>query len=97
MKDLSLAKQILGINIIRDRSKKLLWLSQEQYIEKVLRRFSMHKSKPVSVPLVGHFKLNKKQSLTSRGEQMKNVPYSFAVGSLMYVMICTRPGIAYVV
>ncbi|KAL4323581.1 hypothetical protein GQ457_11G003910 [Hibiscus cannabinus] len=29
MKDLGSAKQILGINIIRDRSKKLLWLSQE--------------------------------------------------------------------
>ncbi|KAL4368326.1 hypothetical protein GQ457_05G026720 [Hibiscus cannabinus] len=29
MKDLGSAKQILGINIIRDRSKKFLWLSQE--------------------------------------------------------------------
>ncbi|KAL4379562.1 hypothetical protein GQ457_02G035640 [Hibiscus cannabinus] len=99
MKDLGSVKQILGINIIRDRSKKLLWLSQEQYIEKVLRRFNMHKSKPVSVPLAGHFKLNKKQSPTSENEkeEMKDVPHSSAVRSLMYAMICTRPVIAYAV
>ena len=29
--------------------------------------------------------------------KMKNVLYASAVGSLMYVMVCTRPGIAYVV
>ena len=41
MKDLGPAKQILGMKISRDRSKKLLWLSQERYIEKVLERFNM--------------------------------------------------------
>ncbi|XP_073040429.1 secreted RxLR effector protein 161-like [Primulina eburnea] len=29
-------------------------------------------------------------------EQMKNVPYASAVGSLMYAQVCTRPGIAFV-
>ena len=33
MKDLGPAKQILGMNISRDRSKKVLWLSQERYIQ----------------------------------------------------------------
>ena len=32
MKDLGLAQQILGMRIMRDRKKKKLWLSQEQYI-----------------------------------------------------------------
>ena len=36
MKDLDPAKQILGMNISRDRKNKKLWLSQEEYIEKVL-------------------------------------------------------------
>jgi ATP-binding cassette subfamily B (MDR/TAP) protein 1 len=36
MKDLGPAKQIFCMKISRDRSKKLLWLSQERYIEKVL-------------------------------------------------------------
>ena len=39
------AKQILGMHIVRDRTKKLLWLSQEKYVTKV--RFSMESAKPV--------------------------------------------------
>ena len=28
---------------------------------------------------------------------MKNIPYAFAVESLMYAQVCTRPNIAFVV
>ena len=47
MKDLGLARQILGMHIIRNRSKKQLWLSQERYVTKVLQRFNMSEAKPV--------------------------------------------------
>ncbi|RVW47187.1 Retrovirus-related Pol polyprotein from transposon TNT 1-94 [Vitis vinifera] len=30
-------------------------------------------------------------------EQMKNIPYASAVGSLMYAQVCTRPDIAFAV
>ena len=30
-------------------------------------------------------------------EDMSHVPYASAVGSLMYAMVCTRPGIAHAV
>ncbi|KAK3011783.1 hypothetical protein RJ639_012566 [Escallonia herrerae] len=46
MKDLSEAKQLLGMRITRDRKQKKLWLLQEVYIDKVLRRFNLHASKP---------------------------------------------------
>ena len=99
MKDMGPTKKILAMKITRDQSKRLLWLSREEYIEKILDRFNMYKAKPVSIPLVGQFKLSKKQSPTSEGdkEEMKNVPYSYVVGSLMYAMICTRSDIAYAV
>uniref|UniRef100_A0A3Q7FPJ7 Reverse transcriptase Ty1/copia-type domain-containing protein n=1 Tax=Solanum lycopersicum TaxID=4081 RepID=A0A3Q7FPJ7_SOLLC len=45
MKDLGPARQILGMQIVRDRKAKKLVLSQEKYIQKVLRRFSMDKAK----------------------------------------------------
>ena len=77
----------------------MLWLSQEKYIEKVLEKFNMGNSKPVSSPLVGHFKLTSKQCPTSEKdkEDMKKVPYALFVGSLMYAMVCTRLDIAHAV
>jgi hypothetical protein len=41
MEDLDEAVYILGIEIYRDRSKRLIELSQSTYIDKVLKRFSM--------------------------------------------------------
>ena len=48
MKDLGEASYVLGIQILRDRKNKLLALSQANYIDKVLERFSMENSRKVS-------------------------------------------------
>jgi len=58
MKDLGPAKKILGMRI-SERKKRLLKISQAEYVEKVLKRFNMSDAKPVNVPLGGHFKLSK--------------------------------------
>ena len=41
MKNLREIKKILGMEITRDRGSGRLWLSQENYIFKVLERFNM--------------------------------------------------------
>ena len=99
MKDLGSAKQILGMKISRDRKNMKLWLSQESYIEKVLERFNMSKAKAVCSPLTGHLKLSSKQCPISEKDmkEISKVPYASVVGSLMYVMVCTRPDIAHAV
>nr|GFA38119.1 retrovirus-related Pol polyprotein from transposon TNT 1-94 [Tanacetum cinerariifolium] len=99
MKDLWPAKQIIGIQIFRDRSAKKLHISQEQYIEKVLRRFNIDKAKVVSSILTPNFKLTDKDCPSSKKniEKMDRVPYASAVGSLMYAMVCTRPDLAHAV
>ena len=51
MKDLGETAYILGIRIYRDRSLKLLGLSQSTYIDKMLRRFNMHDSKKGFIPM----------------------------------------------
>ncbi|KAK9018713.1 hypothetical protein V6N11_033760 [Hibiscus sabdariffa] len=45
MKDLGEAAYILGVKIYRDRSRRLLGLSQSTYIDKVLKRFNMEACK----------------------------------------------------
>ena len=99
MKDLGSANKILGMKITRDRKNRKLWLSQERYIEKVLERFNMSEAKPVCSPLADHFKLGSHQCPTSDEDkaEMKSIPYSSAVGSLMYALVCTRPDIAFAV
>ena len=47
IKDMNEAHFVLGIEIFKDRSKKLLGLSQETYIKKILERFCMENSKPI--------------------------------------------------
>ena len=57
MKDLGVAKKILGIRIIRDKANGTLKLSQAEYGKKILSRFNMNEAKPMSTPLGSHFKL----------------------------------------
>ncbi|KAJ9560945.1 LOW QUALITY PROTEIN: hypothetical protein OSB04_006105 [Centaurea solstitialis] len=99
MKDLGAAKKILGMEIVRDRKARKLYLSQEGYVQKVLRCFGMSEAKSVNTPFAPHFRLSSTLSPSTQADvaYMPRVPYSGAVGSLMYAMICTRPDLAYAV
>ena len=99
MKDLGAAKKILGMEIERDRQAGRLYLSQKGYIEKVLCRFNMQNAKPVNTPLATHFRLSSNECPQSDNdlEYMSRIPYSSAVGSLMYAMVCSRPDLAHAV
>ena len=59
----------------------------------------MERGKALSAPLPPYVKLclNDCPKFDVEKDEMAKVPYSFGVGSLMYVMICTRPDIAYAV
>ena len=99
MKDLGSAKHILGMKIYHDKKNMKLWLFQESYIEKVLERFNMSKAKAVCSPLAGHLMLSSKQCPISEKDmkEMRKVPYASVIGSLMYVMVCTRLDIGHAV
>ncbi|KAL0291087.1 UNVERIFIED_CONTAM: Retrovirus-related Pol polyprotein from transposon TNT 1-94 [Sesamum calycinum] len=62
MKDMGEASYIFGIKIYRDRSRRMLGLTQSSYIEKVLKRFKMENSKRGFLPMMHEIKLSKKQS-----------------------------------
>ena len=97
MKDLGEAETILGIRIYRDRSQRLLGLSQEKYIDKVLKQLSMTDSKKGFIPLQQGVVLSKKDSPSTREEReyMSKIPYASVIGSIMYAMLCTRLDVAH--
>ncbi|KAL0285722.1 UNVERIFIED_CONTAM: Retrovirus-related Pol polyprotein from transposon RE1, partial [Sesamum radiatum] len=84
MKDMGEASYILGIKIYRDRSRRMLGLTQSSYIEKVLKRFRMEHSKRGALPMRHGIKLSKKQSPKTDEElkRMSDIPYASAVGSI---------------
>jgi hypothetical protein len=51
MKDMGETAYILGVKIERDRSKKMLALSEEYYIRKVLENFHMQDCKFIDTPI----------------------------------------------
>lgn len=97
MKDLGEAKKILGMEISRNRDNRELRISQEDYVWKVLSKFDMDQSKPVSTPMGAHFKLKSgtPEELKEQEGHMKKIPYQSAVGSIMYSMVGTRLDLAY--
>ncbi|GJV70524.1 retrotransposon protein, putative, ty1-copia subclass [Tanacetum coccineum] len=97
IKDLGDASIKLGIKIYHDRSKRLIGLNQSTYIEKILKRFYMENSKRGTIPMQEKLKLSKSQGASTPAEKqrMQNIPYASAIGSIMYVVRCTRPDVAF--
>ncbi|GKB26844.1 retrotransposon protein, putative, ty1-copia subclass [Tanacetum coccineum] len=97
MKDLGEAAFILGIKIYRNRSKRLIGLGQNAYMDKILKRYKMDNSKHGHIPMQERLDLNKTQSASTPEEvkRMQNVHYASVVGSIMNVVRCTRPDVAF--
>ena len=65
-------------------------MSQSHYIEKVLEKFKKYDIKPKKTPIDVSLHLAK-----NNGTSISQLEYSRIIGSLMYIMNCTRPDIAY--
>jgi hypothetical protein len=95
MTDLGAAKRFLGISIDRNRATKEVTLHQSSYIEGLLRRYEHDNCNPVSTPMIPGTKLSRKddESKSLIGKEISW--YKQLVGSLMYIMIATRPDLAF--
>jgi hypothetical protein len=96
MKDLGEAAYVLGIKIYRDRSRRLLALSQSTYLDKILKKFGMETAKKGSLPVIKNKVLRKSQCPVTAHDkaEMAKHPYASAIGSIMYAMLSTRPDVA---
>ncbi|GJX28460.1 putative RNA-directed DNA polymerase [Tanacetum coccineum] len=97
MKDLGDAAYVLGIKIYRDRTRRLIGLSQDTYLDKILKRFKMENSKKGNLPLHHGIKISSDLCPKTDDEldKMSRVPYASAIGSIMYAMTCTRPDVSF--
>jgi transposase InsO family protein len=84
---------LLGIEIHRDRSAHTITISQGQYIRKVLQRFAMSDSHPVSTPVDHSIHLDP----ANENNRMNASLYQQAVGSIMYAAVGTRPDLAFAI
>ena len=98
----SITTYVLGIRICRDRSKKLLRLSQSMYIDTIVKRFGMEDSKKGFIPMIHGVQISKDQSPKTLEDKvlMERISYNvhcstLAIRSIMYVVICTRSNVAH--
>jgi transposase InsO family protein len=83
----------VGIQIRRNPERNLIHISQEKYIEKILKKFQMENCYPKTVPADPHARL----SNNAERDPKDSFPFREAVGSLMFAATCTRPDIAFAV
>ena len=83
-------KNFLGIEMHRLHDGSI-FISQAKYIRKILERYKMTDSKPVSTPMETGWEAS------DLSEEDLCVPYREAVGNLMYLQVVTRPDIAYAI
>ena len=90
--DLGDATWILGLQITY--SEQGITISQRSYIDKILAKFGMDRSRPASTPLDRNHKLQK----GTIEEQIDDPSYyQCIIGSLMYTVTGSRPDLAYAV
>ena len=97
MKDLGKTKYCLGLQI--EYCSNGVLIHQSTYTEKVLKRFYMDKSHPLSSPMVVRSLEVTKDPFRPKEENEEllgpEVPYLSAIGALMYLANYTRPDIAF--
>ena len=90
MKDLGKLKHFLGIDF--EQTGNCVTMSQAKYVEKILDRFNMQDCKARSTPC------EQKLNYTDDAALLSDVSmYREAVGSLIYLTVCTRPDLSFIV
>lgn len=99
MKNIGEVKQLLGMNVQRDRRLGTLKLSQKKYIDELLVKFKMDGAQLKPTPMDKDAKLSKTQCPETDEDKaaMAKVPYRELIGSLMYLSVGTRPDISFAV
>ena len=89
MKDLGKISHFLGMDFKQEEG--IIKMKRSRYIAKILDRFNMTHCKPRTTPC------EQRLESTESSEAVEPRKYREIVGSLIYLMTCTRPDISWVV
>jgi hypothetical protein len=84
-------KWFLGLRVIRDRERRKLWICQDSYIDKIVRRYNLQNRAAPATPL-GVVEL---KSSTGEASPQSIKTYLSKIGSVIYPATMTRPDIAH--
>lgn len=85
----------LGIQV--KRTNDAFILSQDHYLKRVLENFGFSDCVPAPTPLVQLLKRRDPLSKDDKHKPCDRENYQKAIGCLMYIMICTKPQIAFAI
>ena len=110
MSDLGPAKQFLGLRIVQNPESGITTLSQERAINDLLLKYGMSEANGVHTPLesakalqpVLQYDSSATSTLVAAGGDLELSPeeqsqYQSIVGSIMYIMLGSRPDICYAI
>ena len=97
MSDLGEEEYLLGWSNERNRQQRTIFIHQQKYATKVCDRFSNLIAYPIATPCDKSVKLSASMQPSTEEEKqaMQAIPYREAVGSVMYLMVGTRPDLAF--
>ena len=97
IEDIGEAKLVLGIEIKRDRACKLIHLSQDRYIDKLVAKYRTNQS-GCDVPISKQTYNATVESSSGYAKQLADVTqYRSLLGAILYLNVCTRPDISFAV
>ena len=87
----------LGINISFGDDRKWLLLGMTEYIEKIFKRFGLVPKQSVKSPMSDSIQAQLEDVSLADPKFVEDFQYREKIGSLIYLMICMRPDIAFAV
>ncbi len=94
----SVVYYFLGLIVTRDWSRMSVYLSQSDYINKIIYRFNKEECKPKSFSAdTNSYLMTKKNPSPEEKTDGESFPYREAFGSLINLAVTSRPDISYAV
>jgi hypothetical protein len=99
VKDLGPLTYCLGMQLTYAPDRNKLILSQTKHIEDMIDTFNLNDMSPPGVPMAPDIVLSSEQCPISQPDKdaMKKYPYKSLLGTLMHIMISTRPDVSFAV